>query len=131
MRPVIRFAVVLVVGLGLVAALASVLFNKTAHSWFEHDLSLRAEIAVRGARQAFVENWGTRNRLQNLLTEMSHDERILSAAACSDDLRFVARTESYPHELACDRVGPKVHVGPGNRWAAWAEPASLPGGDVF
>ncbi len=131
MRPVIRFAVVLVVGLGLVAALASILFNKTAHSWFEHDLSLRAEIAVRGGRQAFVENWGSRGRLQNLLTEMTHDERILSAAACSTELRFVARTESYPAELSCESIGPKVHIGPGERWAPYAEPASLPGGDVF
>src|SRR3954465_3504787 len=119
MRPVIRFAVVLVVGLGLVAALASVVFNKTAHSWFEHDLSLRAEIAVRGARQAFVENWGARGRLQNLLTEMTHDERILSAAACSPDLHFVARTESYPAELSCGDIGPKVHVGPGESWAPY------------
>ncbi|HEX3597427.1 MAG TPA: hypothetical protein VHU80_20105, partial [Polyangiaceae bacterium] len=126
----IRFAVVLVVGLGLVAALASVLFNNTAHSWFEHDLALRADIAVRGGRQAFVENWGSRGRLQNLLTEMSHDERILSAAACSTELQFIARTESYPPNLACDVIGPKVHVAP-DRWASWAESTSLPGGDVY
>ena len=54
MRPVLRFAVVLIVGLGLVAALASIVFNKTARSWFESDLRLRAEIAVRGARQELV-----------------------------------------------------------------------------
>ena len=131
MRPVIRFAVILVVGLGLVAALASVLFNKTAHSWFEHDLSLRAELAVRGARQAFAESWGSRSRLQNLLTEMTHDERILSAAACSTDLRLVARTESYPSELGCKTIGPKVHPGPEASWASWSDAEPLPGGDVY
>src|SRR5882672_2696344 len=83
MRPVIRFAVVLVVGLALVAAIASILFNKTAHSWFENDVRLRAEIAVKGARQAFVERWNDRKRLESLLTDMTHDERILAAAACS------------------------------------------------
>ena len=64
MRPVIRFAVVLVVGLGLVAAIASILFNKTVHSWFENDVRLRAEIAVKGARQAFVERYDDRERLE-------------------------------------------------------------------
>src|SRR5882672_6657552 len=110
MRPVIRFAVVLVVGLALVAAIASILFNKTAHSWFENDVRLRAEIAVKGARQAFVERWNDRKRLESLLTDMTHDERILAAAACSSDLSFVAKTDSYPRELACRTVGPRVYV---------------------
>jgi hypothetical protein len=83
MRPVLRFAVVLIVGLGLVAAVASILFNKTARSWFENDVRLRAEIAVKGARQSFVDHWGDRAAVRLLLTEMSHDERILAAAACS------------------------------------------------
>jgi trehalose 6-phosphate synthase len=131
MRPVIRFAVVLVVGLALVAAVASILFNKTAHSWFENDVRLRAEIAVKGARQAFVERWDDRKRLESLLTDMTHDERILAAAACSSDLRFVAKTDSYPRDLACRTIGPRVHMAEGDRWASWSEPASLPGGDVY
>jgi trehalose 6-phosphate synthase len=129
MRPVIRFAVILVVGLGFVAALASILFNNTARTWFENDVRLRAEIAVRGARAGFVEYWGAR-RLQSLLVEMTHDERILSAAACSPDLHYVARTENYPEELRCSAVGPKVHDAQG-KWLSWSEPASLPGGDVY
>src|SRR5581483_9127250 len=108
MRPVIRFAVILVVGLGLVAAIASVLFNKTAHSWFEHDLSLRAEIAVRGARQPFIDSWGSRARLHDLLTYMTHDERILSAAVFSPEYHLIAPTESYPAQLSCAAIGQKV-----------------------
>src|SRR5262249_7502144 len=57
-------------------------------------------------------------------------ERILSAAACSPELRYVAKTESYPAELACNRIGPTV-LGPEGKWSSWSAPESLPGGDVY
>jgi trehalose 6-phosphate synthase len=131
MRPVLRFAVVLIIGLGLVAALASILFNKTARSWFENDVRLRAEIAVKGARQSFVDHWSDRTAIRLLLTEMSHDERILAAAACSPALGSVAKTENYPDTLACGKLREHVQPSEGARLSSWSMPATLPGGDVY
>ena len=85
MRPPVRFVLALLAGLALLTWGASVIIEKTTRDWFERDLRLRAELAVSGAREVLISNWrATRHaELRNILIDFTHDERILSAAACS------------------------------------------------
>src|SRR5512140_2726750 len=84
MRRAGRFLVVLVVGLAILAGVAYFVMTRTSRRWFEHDLTLRSQLAVTAARQSLTDNWSANSdRLRSTLTDLTRDERILSAAACS------------------------------------------------
>jgi trehalose 6-phosphate synthase len=135
MRQALRFILALVIGLALLTWGASVLVNRTIRAWFEKDMQLRAQLAINGAREALASHWaqGQERALGKILVELTHDERILGAAACGADLTLRAQTADYPAQLSCSSLG--VHVRPGvdsspAAWKAWASVFSLPGGQV-
>jgi trehalose 6-phosphate synthase len=130
----LRFALLLVVGLALLTWVGLIVANKTARRWFERDIALRAELAVAGSRRAIVsylreQEW---KELNALLADISRDERIMAAAACTRELRLVARTREYPDRLGCREIAPHMPAeadaeARGNPWVSSAE---LPGGKV-
>src|SRR5688572_27620041 len=124
MPRVLRFAIALVAGLALLAWLASVLVQRTTRGWFDKDIALRADLAVNGARRALINRWqpDRLDELNQLLTDITHDERIMGAAACSTDHVELTRTELYPAGFACAAFGA--------RGTAWKGRESLPGGHV-
>ena len=131
----LRFAAVLVAGLGLLAWLALLAVNETTRRWFEKDIVLRADLAVGGSRRALVAYWrdGDWPELRALLAEVTHDERIMGAAACTADLIMVARTPEYPDRFRCAEIAPQVRPSPGappEAWRTWRSVAELPGGKV-
>jgi len=135
MRRAVRFAVALVIALGLVAWVGSAMVHQTTRAWFEKDINLRAQLVLSGARQALIAHWHKeqRSELQGLLAEMAHDERIMAAAACAADLTPLTRTRDYPSNLACADLGPHVRPtqdAPATHWKAWSNVVTLPGGDV-
>lgn len=135
MRGAGRFVFFLVVALAVVAWAASSIVHRTTRAWFEKDISLRAQLAVSGARQTLISHWRKEQRsaLQGLLTEMAHDERIMAAAACAADLTLLARTKDYPVQFGCSDLGPHVRPAkdaPSPDWRVWSDVLSLPGGDV-
>src|SRR5687768_9287955 len=107
MRPSLRFVAVLVLGLALLTWAAWLIVNRTTRAWFERDVSLRAQLAVSGARQALVSHWPKeqRSQLLSVLGEITRDERIMAAAACAADWRLLARTRDFPEQLACRELG--------------------------
>jgi trehalose 6-phosphate synthase len=136
MRPKIRFFIVLFIGLAVVAVGASWVVHKTARGWFENDLRLRAEVAVTGGRRALVDHFRAfdAKALGTVLAELSHDERIMAAAACDERMRPLARTADYPDEFSCSRVAErmrKTHTPDGARPAEWSGVGSLSNGDVY
>src|SRR5688572_8356530 len=98
MRRATRFVLALVVGLGLLTWAGSVLVHRTTREWFEKDVNLRAQLAVSGARRALISNWdqARATELASLLSELTHDERIMAAAACAADAKVLARTQDFP-----------------------------------
>ncbi len=130
-----RFVLALVVGLGLLTWAASQLVHRTTHDWFEKDVSLRARLAVAGARETLVARWSAEGRkaLRASLEDIARDERIMAAAACDEGLRLLAATPGYPEAFGCGRVGPHVQPppeAPGAAWLAWDSAERLPGGGV-
>lgn len=135
MRRAVRFAVALVIALGVVAWVGSAIVHRTTRAWFEKDINLRAQLVVSGARQALIAHWRKeqRSELQGLLAEMAHDERIMAAAACAADLTPLTRTKDYPSSFGCADLGTHVRPtkdAPAADWKAWSEVVALPGGDV-
>jgi nitrogen fixation/metabolism regulation signal transduction histidine kinase len=57
LRPATRFSIALVLGLALLTWVASVLVYRTTRDWFEKDVSLRAALAVSGARHGVLSQW--------------------------------------------------------------------------
>ncbi len=107
MRGAGRFVIALVLGLGLVAWVASAIVHQTTRAWFEKDVNLRAQLAVSGARQALIAHWQKEQRaeLKGLLAEIAHDERIMAAAACAADLTPLAATKDFPSQFGCADFG--------------------------
>jgi len=136
MRQTFRFVVALVLGLGLLAWLASIIVQRTTRNWFQKDTILRAQLVINGARQALSEHWSKKHRkdLQNTLVEITRDERIMAAAACGADLTLLASTADFPPEFSCRQVGHHVRATSDaslETWSAWHQSTSLPGGSVL
>ena len=104
-RRAFRFALALVLGLAVITAGAVYLFERTTRAWFERDLTMRADLAVNGARRVLLAHWGTPRELGAVLGEITHDPRIVAAAACSGEGRMLARTEDFPESLDCKGLG--------------------------
>ena len=130
MRQALRFTLALVAGLALLTWGASVVVTRTTRAWFERDMQLRAQLAVSGAREMLVAHWDRKAELRRALVELTHDERVLGAAACGADLALRARTLDYPALLSCERLGPEVRPGPDSpaAWTTWSSVFAVPGG---
>src|SRR4051812_1720336 len=100
----LRFAVVLVAGLALLAWAALALVSSTTRDWSSKDLELRALLAVNGTRRAITAAWESGNQaaLRGLMADITRDERIMGAAACSAEGHWVVRTADFPAEIACE-----------------------------
>jgi trehalose 6-phosphate synthase len=131
----LRFLVVLVAGLALMAWAASAIVHRTTRDWFEKDVVLRARLAVSGARQALVSHWRKeqRSELRGLLTEIAHDERIMAAQACDADFKLLTRTKDFPAKFDCASLGAQVRAAATSaspEGGVFTQVTALPGGDV-
>jgi trehalose 6-phosphate synthase len=128
----LRFSALLVLGIAGLTLLTGRIVESTTRAWFDKDVTLRAKLAVTGSRRALVQHWTAHDvtGLHDLLTDIAHDERILSAAACGADLRLVTATAEYPSDrLSCAEMGAHVRRGDGS-WTEWRAFADQPGGRV-
>ncbi len=137
MRIGLRFVLPLLSVLALLAWGASVVLNDTLRRWFERDMSMRAELAVNGARQGLLAPWrnDARQKIATVLAGIARDERVMGVAACDCELGLVASSPEYPSAFDCQAVGrntrkPEVRGSGGWRWVSWAEVFRLPGGSV-
>jgi trehalose 6-phosphate synthase len=105
MNTALRYALPTLLGLALFTGASYLLVSTTSKSWFEDDVRLRAELAVRGARPGLSDAWGRGDRpaVEHVLNEITNDERILSAAACASDGSAFAQTADFPPALSCKR----------------------------
>jgi hypothetical protein len=106
MRRAARFLFVLLAGLALLVAIGYAALTQITRDWFESDLDLRSRLAVISARQSLESSWGGDHaRLAETLADITRDERIMGAAACSLDGESLAATNSYPREFTCGLTG--------------------------
>jgi trehalose 6-phosphate synthase len=129
MRPG-RFIFVLVAGLALLAVAGYFGLTHTTRSWFERDLELRSTLAVASARQGLMANWGVAStRLSETLADITRDERIMAAAACSSTGELLASTDAYPTQFSCRSVLERMQEeSPGS--PTWSMTPELPSGPI-
>jgi trehalose 6-phosphate synthase len=129
-----RFLLGLVLGLAALTWLGSLAVERTTRTWFVRDVTLRAHLAANGARQALLAAWtpARASDLERLLADLTRDERVMAAAACSSGLVPLARTPTFPVQFSCANVGRHVQPreGSGDGWRAWEQHTTLPGGPV-
>src|SRR5690242_7314642 len=102
MRRAFAFVVVLVGVFGLLSAAGYLALTTTTQRWFEHDLELRSRLAALAARRGLVRNWHLHpERLGQTLADITRDERIIGAAACTLDGEIIAATDGYPTSFTC------------------------------
>src|SRR6185503_18210716 len=132
----LRFALLLIAGLALLTWVGMLVATRTARSWFERDVALRAELVMNGSSRAVASfmREGRWPELQRLLQDVARDDRIMAAAACSADERLLARTREYPDRLGCRALAAHRHgeeEGPADGWASWRWVEDLPGGKAL
>jgi len=136
MRQTVKFLVGLVISLGILTLATSILVQRTTQRWFENDTRLRAEAVVSGAQEALASHWreGDRRELERTLTEITRDERVMAAEACTTDLTEITSTPDFPKKFSCKEIGPHIRpsaAGPAATWTSWHQSTTLPGGFVL
>jgi len=120
---------VLLFGLGVLALAGYAVLDRTTSSWFGRDLELRSSLAVQSARRSLIRNWNDHIRLLAVLEDITRDERILGAGACSPEGDLLVATEGYPREFAArsllDRGRARDRLA-----ATWSMNSDLPMGRV-
>jgi trehalose 6-phosphate synthase len=113
----------LLCGLALLTGIGFVALTRTTHRWFESDLKQRARLIVTVAEQNLAAHWEPGQKdLVETLANITRDERIMGAAACSLDGAQLAATETYPAELGCQWVEgsmPRGHADAGPWTTTW------------
>ena len=106
MRQALRFLLPLLLFLGALAWGASIFISTTSRRWFDKDVTMRAQLAVSGAREALALHWRSSNPagIARVLKEIAVDERVMATAACTLFGDRVAATPGYPARLGCDIV---------------------------
>jgi trehalose 6-phosphate synthase len=131
MRRAARFLFVLLAGLALLVAIGYAALTQITRDWFESDLDLRSRLAVISARQSLESSWGGDHaRLAETLADITRDERIMGAAACSLDGESLAATNSYPREFTCRSVIERMRTDGPSGSGAWSMTTELPSGRV-
>ncbi len=131
MRHTLRVLVVLMVGLTLLVAAGYWVLVRTAGDWFEADLALRSRLAVSSASRSLQKNWRTDpGRLAATLSDITRDERVLGAAACSLDGTQLAATDFYPKGFSCSDVLARMQQGTDPKDRFWATTEKISWGRV-
>ncbi|HKP55405.1 MAG TPA: trehalose-6-phosphate synthase [Polyangiales bacterium] len=130
MRVAIRFLLLLLCALALLAYIGYLVLARTTSHWFERDVDLRARLAVAASRPSLEHSWhGDVSVLRAMLTDLTRDERIMAAAACTTDGRPLAATDAYPVEFSCARVLSRMRA-EARGASSWSMSPDLPGGRV-
>ena len=110
MRTLLRFGLPLLAVLAALAWGAGTLVQHTTRRWFQRDVSMRARLAVDGAREALTAHAraGDRRKMGAVLGALARDDRILAAAVCSEGMKTLARTGAVPSGLECEDIAARL-----------------------
>lgn len=128
-----RSLLVLVVALGFATCIADRMVTERTGAWFVKDLTARGQLAVAASHSALVKAWRGADwpRLSSILSDLTDDQRIVAAGACSAARRLVAATPRYlAQHLSCDDLGRHVQ-GAAAGWHEWHARIDEPSAPVF
>jgi trehalose 6-phosphate synthase len=127
MRRSLVFAIVLMSGLGLLTTVGYAALTRTTAQWFASDLALRSRLVAEAARESLSQA-ANPTRLAATLDNITRDERIMAAAACSPSGETLAATQLFPTVFSCRSVLDRMQeAGDEGTWAMTSE---LPSGPI-
>jgi trehalose 6-phosphate synthase len=129
-RRAVRFLILLIGGLAMLAIIGYVVLTRTTSRWFEKDLALRSRLAIDSASASLASHWNNREQLADILGDITRDERIMAAAACSPGDELLAATEAYPAAFTCPYVNQHTRDRAGAQAPSWSTTAELASGSV-
>ncbi|WP_272423585.1 hypothetical protein [Polyangium jinanense] len=130
MPRLLRFLLLLLCGLALITAVGYVALTRTTHRWFESDLRARSLFVVTATKQLLARNWELGHEgLVDALEDITRDERVMGAAACTLDGQRLAATAAYPLDYGCRWVLARIEK-EGAEANPWTTTEALPGGRV-
>jgi trehalose 6-phosphate synthase len=129
-RRAVRFLLPLIGGLALLAIIGHAVLTRTTSGWFEKDLTLRSRLAIESASTSLASRWNDPAGLAKVLGDITRDERIMAAAACSPRDELIAATEAYPAAFTCAYVNRHMEDDAGVEAASWSTTAELASGSV-
>jgi trehalose 6-phosphate synthase len=136
MNRTLRFLLALLAGLAGLTFVGAAVVQKTTRQWFDEDIALRVRLVATGAGSALLQRWSSLDRvsLEQLLSDIARDERIMAAAACGPDATSLAQTPTFPADLSCAHISERMRAAAGHEVKAvsapWGMVWELPGGDV-
>jgi trehalose 6-phosphate synthase len=98
------------VGLALLTWTASGVVETTVREWFEGDVGSRARLVLSSAERSLAHAWSNPGELQDQISAIARDERVMAVAACGPDLQTRSMTPAFPQEFSCVEVGPRVRT---------------------
>lgn len=104
-RSIVRLTLPLVIGIAIVAAVASVVTTRTARAWFDSELATRARLAASSGQSSLrdARESGSGAQVTRVLNTMVRDERVIGAALCDSASHAIALTATYPRSsLGCE-----------------------------
>jgi trehalose 6-phosphate synthase len=112
MTRTLRFLLALLAGLAVLTLAGAAVVQKTTRQWFDEDIALRVRLIATGAGSALLQRWSEPDKapLQQLLSDIARDERIMAAAACGPDTALLARTASFPVGLSCSQIAERMRA---------------------
>ncbi len=106
MRRTWKFLLGLLLGLAALTGTADQLMQRTLRRWFERDLQLRGQLVLHGAERLLATAWvkHDRGQIEQTLTAITRDDRIMAAAMCSSDGLLAVQTADLPSDLSCEQI---------------------------
>ncbi|MFO0667723.1 MAG: trehalose-6-phosphate synthase [Polyangiaceae bacterium] len=101
MTRVVRFLLILILGLGALCWGTYEWVVSTSRRWLDTDVELRARVVVSSARPTLVANWQLAHALEESLSDIARDERIMAVAACDTRGMALAKTNGFPTDISC------------------------------
>lgn len=131
MRRAVLFLLLLIAALALLAVIGHAALARITGNWFAADLALRSRLAVDSARRGLANHWRTEGpELAETLSDITRDERIMGAAACSMNGELLAASDAYPQVFSCRSVLERMRTEAHDDASIWVMTPELPSGPV-
>lgn len=103
MIQMVRFFILLLVALGLLATGAWRLTSHTSRRWTEQDVKLSAELALKMVHRKLHQSWLQQDldEIRQILEGLVESERIIAAAVCRGNNEQIITVGIFPPPLAC------------------------------
>jgi trehalose 6-phosphate synthase len=115
----LAFSSSLVIGLGLLAWIASIFLDRLTRTWLERDLAERASLMVNLASRSLVPAWraGERASLESALVDLALAEQVRGVVLCDPSGSRIAATPELPDSVSCESAVPRMSAADGDRTA--------------